>query len=115
MKKAQRQPKFSTTKAPSVGPAAPATAPTAPQMATATGIFERGKVCSTRASDDGTSAAAPTAWRMRAATSSPAVGARPHSIEATVNSTAAARNVRRLPIRSASRPAGMSSAANTMV
>ena len=84
-------------------------------MATATGIFERGKVCSTRASDDGTSAAAPTACRTRAATRRPAVGATPHSIDAIVNRTAAARNVRRRPMRSASRPAGISSAANTIV
>ena len=39
----------------------------------------------------------------------------PHSIDATVNSTAAVRNVRRRPTRSASRPAGISSAANTIV
>ena len=115
MKKAHRQPKFSTTSAPSVGPKAPATAPIAPQIATATGTFSLGKVCSTRASDDGTSAAAPTACRTRAATRNPAVGARPHSIEARVNTTTAVRNVRRRPTRSARRPAGISKAAKTIV
>jgi hypothetical protein len=52
---------------------------------------------------------------MRAATSAPTEGARPHKIDAVVNTTIAARNVRRRPIRSASRPAGISSAANTIV
>src|SRR5262249_50949226 len=82
---------------------------------TATGILARGNVCSTSASADGTSAAAPTACSMRAATSTPADGASPHSADAAVNAMTAARKVRRRPIRSESRPAGMSSAANTMV
>ena len=115
MKNAHRQPRCSTTNAPTVGPAAPATAPTAPQMATAIGIFSRGKVWSTRASDAGTSAAAPTACSTLAATSGPAAGARPHSIDAAVKMTTAVRNVRRRPTRSASRPAGIRSAAKTIV
>src|SRR5258706_9658628 len=52
---------------------------------------------------------------MRAPTRKTTVGATPHSIDATVNITAAVRNVRRLPTRSASRPAGINSAANTIV
>jgi hypothetical protein len=52
---------------------------------------------------------------MRAPTRKTTVGATPHSIEATVNNTAAVRNVRLLPTRSASRPAGISNAANTIV
>src|SRR5690349_16584113 len=91
-KNAQRQPRCSTTSAPSVGPAAPATAPTAPQMATAIGTLALGKVCSTSASEEGTNAAAPTACRTRAATSSAGVGATPHSIEAIVKATTAAKN-----------------------
>ena len=43
------------------------------------------------------------------------MGATPHNIEATVNNTAAVKNVRRLPTRSANRPAGISRAANTIV
>jgi hypothetical protein len=98
-----------------VGPTAPATAPTALQIATAAGIFDRGNVWSTSASDDGTSAAAPTACSIRAATRTPADGASPHSADAAVNTTTAPRNVRRRPIRSASLPAGINSAANTIV
>ncbi len=101
--------------APSVGPSAPATAPTALQIATAIGIFAFGKVCRIRASEDGTSAAAPMACSIRAITRMATVGARPQSIEAMVNTTTAPRNVRRRPMRSARRPAGMSMAAKTMV
>ncbi len=98
-----------------VGPAAPATAPIEPHIATAIGIFGRGNVCSTNASDEGTNAAAPTACKMRPRMSSPAVGARPQSTDATVKITTAVRKVLRLPMRSASRPAGISNAANTIV
>ena len=114
-KNAHRHPKFSIKSAPIVGPAAPATAPIAPQIATAIGIFSRGNVCSTNASDAGTSAAAPTAWAMRPRIRNPTVGASPHSTDAPVKITTAVRKVLRRPTRSASRPAGMSSAANTIV
>src|SRR5262245_48644217 len=84
-------------------------------MATATGILWRGNVCNTSASDDGTSAAAATACRIRAPTRKATVGATPQSIDARVKPTAAVRNVRRRPTRSASRPNGIRSAAKTIV
>ena len=115
MKNAHRHPSPSTIAAPSVGPRAPATAPAAPQMATARGSWSWAKACITSANDDGISAAAPTAWTMRNTISSSALGARPQAIEATVNTIEPARNTLRCPIRSASFPAGMSIAANTIV
>ena len=74
-----------------------------------------GEACITSASDDGISAAAPTAWTMRNTISSSALGASPHAIEATVNTIDPARKTLRCPMRSASLPAGMSIAANTIV
>ena len=85
MKNAHRHPSPSTIAAPSVGPRAPATAPAAPQIATARGSWSWAKACITNANDDGISAAAPTAWTMRNTISSSALGASPHAIEATVN------------------------------
>src|SRR5205085_2030184 len=67
------------------------------------------------ANDDGTSAAAAIACRTRAPTRISTDGARPHNIDAIVKPTAAVRKVRRRPTRSANRPNGMSSAANTLV
>ena len=115
MKNAHRQPSPSTIAAPKVGPSAPATAPAAPQIATARGSWSWAKACITNANDEGISAAAPTAWTTRNTISSSALGARPHAIEATVNSVEPARKTVRCPTRSASLPAGMSSAANTIV
>src|SRR3954447_10171292 len=115
MKNAHRQLRLDTTSAPRVGPKAPAAAPIAPQMATATGTLSRGNVCSTRASDAGTRIAAPAASTISAPTSTPTVGASPRSIEPTVNTTTPIRNIRRRPTRSARRPLGISSAANTRV
>lgn len=72
-------------------------------------------VCSTSASDAGIIAAAPSAWMIRAPIRNSTDGAIPHNIEAKVKMTTALRNSRRRPIRSASRPAGISAAANTIV
>ena len=79
------------------------------------GSWSWAKACITNANDDGISAAAPTAWTMRNTISSSALGARPHAIEATVNTVEPARKTFRCPTRSASLPAGMSIAANTIV
>ena len=79
------------------------------------GSWSWANACITSASDDGISAAAPTAWTMRNTMSSSALGARPQAIEATVNRIEPARNTLRCPMRSASLPAGMSIAANTIV
>ncbi|MEZ5260802.1 MAG: hypothetical protein R2755_03290 [Acidimicrobiales bacterium] len=115
MKNAHRHPRPSTIAAPNVGPSAPATAPAAPQITTARGSWSLVKACITNANEAGINAAAPPAWMMRKAMSSSALGAKPHAIDATVNTIEPARNTRRWPTRSASLPAGISSAANTIV
>ena len=115
MKNAHRQLSASTIAAPSVGPSAPATPPVAPQIATACGTLSRGNACITRASDDGISTAAPAACRMRKAMRSSIVGASPQAMDAIVNSVEPARKARRWPNRSAILPAGIRSAANTIV
>ena len=114
-KKASRQLAASMMSAPSVGPAAAASAPTAPQMPTAVARFSRGNSPSTSAREDGRSAAAPTAWMTRAAISRPAVGAAPANAEETVKMTTPAKKTLRRPMRSAKRPAGTSRAAKTIV
>src|SRR5580658_1600566 len=51
----------------------------------------------------------------RATISRPTPGASPHSTDPTLNPASPATNSRRRPIRSAHRPAGTSTAANTIV
>ena len=53
----------------------------------------------------GTSAPPPTAWTSRAAMSASRVGAMPANRLPSVNTTSADRNTRRVPHRSAMRPA----------
>ena len=71
-KNTQRQPAQSTSRPPIVGPKAAATAPIEPHTATAIGTRSFGVARSTRASDVGVIAAAPTAWTTRAAIRNPA-------------------------------------------
>jgi hypothetical protein len=63
----------------------------------------------------GESAAPPAAWRAREATSTPWLGARPHSAEPRVNTARPIMNQRLRPWRSLSAPAVSSSVANTRV
>ena len=114
-KNTQRQPAASTRSPPSVGPKAAATAPIEPQMATAIGTRSRGVARSTRASDVGVMAAAPTACRTRAAISSPARRRQPAHRRGDREHDEAADEHGLRPQRSASRPAGTSRAANTSV
>src|SRR5690349_15124475 len=100
---------------PNEGPIAAASAPTAPQRATALARRAAGKACSTRASDEGSRSAAPQACSARAAISVAAEGATPQSAEATVKRPRPARKIRFRPIRSAMRPAGTRSDPNTIV
>ena len=86
--------------------------PIAPHVPTANPRRSAGNAGSSNASDDGASSAAATACAVRPATSSPTVGAAAHTTEAIPNSARPTRNTRRRPHRSASRPAGTSSAAN---
>jgi hypothetical protein len=60
-------------------------------------------------------APAPAAWTTRAAISRPTPGASAHSTEPRVNAASPAVKTRRRPARSAHRPAGTSTAANTIV
>ena len=74
-----------------------------------------GKARSTSANDDGMSAAAPAACTTRNTTSTATVGAAAQATEPSVNTTAPIRNSRLWPMRSATFPAGMSSAATAIV
>ena len=71
--------------------------PTAPQAATAEARRSGGNTASTRASEAGNSAAAPSACSTRENTSSPAEGAMPQSSDATLNSVTPPRKKPRLP------------------
>ena len=66
-------------------------------------------------SDPGTSSAPPMPCSTRAATSSPVVGASPHSSEAAANQTTPTRKTRRRPYRSPSAPPSSTSEASASV
>ena len=75
-------------------------APTAPMPAHAPITVERfsgGNIGSTSPSEFGVSAAAPTPWTTRAATSASTDGAIAHSAEPSVNSASPITNSRRRP------------------
>ena len=112
---AQRQPPSSTSAPPIGGPSPAATAAVAPHRPIACARRSSENAAITRASDAGTSMAAPSAWTTRAATSSSTDGASAHSTEATVNTRTPLANARRRPTRSVSRPNTMRKAAKTML
>src|SRR5580658_4165558 len=107
----QRQ--FTWTRLPPI--TGPSAAPSADQVPSAFGRPDAGTAASSSDSDAGTIAPAPAAWTTRAAISRPTPGASPHSTDPAVNPASPATNNRRRPIRSAHRPAGTSTAANTIV
>ncbi len=109
----QRQ-SASTSSPPRTGPSPAAIPPIEAQARMAPGRSAGGVASSSSAREVGISAAAPAACTTRAASSQPTAGASAHSAEATVKTASPARNTRRCPIRSASRPAATSSAAKTM-
>ena len=98
-----------------VGPQVAATAPTADQTLIAKARRAGGKVCSSNASDVDMTIAAPKDWTTRKLTSDATFQEAPAAAEAVVNTTMPDRNRRRRPNRSASRPAGASSAAKPIV
>src|SRR6185312_14488372 len=100
---------------PMTGPNAAPRAPSADQVPRALGRTGAGTAASNNDSDAGTIAPAPAAWMTRAAISAATPGASPHSTEPKLNRASPAVNSRRRPIRSAHRPAGTSTAANTIV
>jgi hypothetical protein len=100
---------------PMTGPRAAPSAPSADQVPIAFGRAAAGTAASSSDSDAGTIAPAPAACTTRAAISAPTPGASPHSTEPRLNPASPATNSRRRPTRSAHRPAGTSTAANTIV
>jgi hypothetical protein len=99
---------------PTTGPAARAMADTPDHSPMAwTRSRGSGKAAVSRASEPGSSAAAPTACRARAVTRAGRLGASPHRAEAAVNTTRPVRNTRRRPNRSPSDPAVSSRLAKT--
>ncbi len=97
------------------GPVAAATAPVAVHNDVAVARCVTGNSGNARLSDVGSSTAPAIACTTRAATSTPKLPASPHTTDAVTNSTTPTRNRRLRPSRSASRPAGTSAAANTML
>jgi hypothetical protein len=104
-----------TSRPPTVGPRVPATAASPAQSPTTRLCWREGKACKSNPSEVGTMTAAPTACAMRPPTRIGSVGARAHTTDATVKTTVPTSRKRRRPKWSASRPAGISNAANTTV
>ena len=110
----QRQ--LSWTRPPPItGPSAAPSAPNADQVPIALARPDSGTLASSSESEAGTIKPAPAAWMTRAAISSGTPGDRPHSAEPAVKPIRPVTKIRRRPARSAHRPAGTSTAANTIV
>ena len=114
-KNTSRQSVACTSTPPSEGPVAAATAPVAPHSAVAVARCSIGNSGSSSPSEVGTSTAAPAACTTRAATRTGTDQASPQSADAARNVSSPMKNMRRRPTMSATRPAGTSSAANTML
>src|SRR3954464_13399183 len=112
--KTQRQP-ISTRPPPITGPRAAPRAPSADQDPSARARVPGRAAASSSDSDPRPTPPAPAACTALADTSQPTPGARPQSREPTVNTASPATSARRRPTRSAHRPAGTSTAANTIV
>jgi hypothetical protein len=113
-RKTQRQSAVSASSPPSAGPVAAASAAEAPHVPTAAARRATGYSGRISASETGTLIAAPAPCTMRAATSASQLGAAAHATDAATNRRIPARNTRLRPRRSATPPAGTSSAAMTM-
>ena len=109
----QRQ-SSSTSRPPSGGPDAAASAAEAPHSATAPARLCSGYSGRISASETAITTAAPAPWRARAATRTSHPGAAAHATEAATNRPTPTRKTRLRPSRSAIPPAGTSSAAITM-
>ena len=91
--------------APEQAPAGTPTEDTADQMARARSRADpSARSRSAEPAPPARSAPPPSPWPARAATSTPADGARPHANDPTANTTSPAMNTRRRPTRSAARP-----------
>ncbi len=87
IRKTQRQPGPSTSQPPTNGPTAAATPPSPDQAPTAAARSSGWKTDWISASEPGVRSAPPTPCRARAAMSTPAPGAIPHSSDARANHT----------------------------
>ena len=116
IKKIDRQPSEETSVPPTIGPSAIEMPNTAPQTPTAC-ARSRGSVKVLVMIDMATGFIidAPTAWSTRNATSSPTLGARLHSSDASENTVRPTTKVRLRPNRSAVEPASISRLAITTV
>src|SRR3984885_15178884 len=103
-----------TSAPPTTGPSAAAAPPTEVQALIVPVRFSGRAAASSRPSEAGISSAPPAAWTTRAATSTQTSGATAQAADARPKTTIPVRNAARRPIRSAARPAGTSSAANTI-
>ncbi len=110
----QRQPNC-TRLPPITGPSVAPRAPRADHVPMAFPRTAVGTEASRSESEAGTIRPAPIAWTSRAMINAATPGASPHSIEPRVKANNPATNSLRRPIRSAHRPAGTSTAANTIV
>ena len=100
-----RQPGPPVSTPPSRAPAGTPTEDTADQMARARSRADpSARSRSAEPAPPARSAPPPSPWPARAATSTPADGARPHANDPTANTTSPAMNTRRRPTRSAARP-----------
>jgi len=113
-KNTHRHPPAEMSSAPKEGPVATARAPTPPHRATTWERRSWGKAPSRRPSDEGSRAAAPTPWTTRPSTSRITEGATPQRADPRQKMPSPAKKTRRLPSRSAVRPAVTSSEPNTM-
>src|SRR5215469_6163576 len=110
----QRQ--LSWTRVPPItGPSAAPSAASADQVPIALARPGTGTLASSRESEAGTIRPAPAAWMVRAAISSGTPGDRAHSAEPRLKPAKPATKIPRRPTLSAQRPAGTSTAANTIV
>jgi hypothetical protein len=112
-RKTRRQSESSTSAPPSVGPTAAAAAAAAPQRPTPAARFSTGKLSRTIASEVGAIIAAPIPCRTRKAIRVSSEGATAQSRLAAVKPAIPRRKTPLWPKRSASPPAGTSSAAIT--
>src|SRR5215469_7921246 len=110
----QRQ--LSWTRLPPItGPSAAPSAPNADHVPIAAALALAGTEASSKDSEAGTIRPAPQAWMIRAATKAATPGASPQSSEPMLIAARPMTNTRRLPTRSAHRPAGTRTAAKMIV
>src|SRR5262245_19664593 len=104
-----------TSAPPTTGPSAAPIAPKADHVPMAAVLPRAGTQASKSDSEAGAIIPAPAAWMILAPMRAGTDGVMPHSSDPAVKADKPATRTRRRPIRSAHRPAGIRTAANTMV